>query len=413
MMLRFIHKSHPGSQLREANVAEWIQERQRLEVQLAWELLEIFNKSLLIVPLRRMAEFAHDEMMTACRENSGRVAVDEAIKDEQRVKMRILMEANLGAALEEFKVKTYQDLYKIKPDQMDAQDCSDLIRLYGTYVEKTRDAEMNRLKSQYRKEIDGQNAIWNQDPAKFPFGRHRYNVYRGDQKAEYQRAVAKWGVDAVQDFLISQKGGQAGFALADSSTIHRIDRVLGLVPAADISGTTTDTIFFIAKFGRMLYTFFKDKIYYMLPLATIVAGAHHSMLEVAASLSLNRDVTGIDYSVGFYTTLLPQERGDEFRTAVRNIQSALSKAEKSLANRHMLVWYDRGYEPGGCYLADPNDPTYKNFAKVTNLLRVFRQMPANPGESQISYLCMTNGLQIANPRAEIARLSAHLGVPAS
>ena len=73
-----------------------------------------------------------------------------------------------------------------------------------------------------------------------------------------------------------------------------------------------------------------DKMFFMPPLATIVAGAHHSTLEVATPLSQNGL---IDYAVGQYTSLYPKHR--KSNPAAGGLKSALEAAEKHKQNHLM------------------------------------------------------------------------------
>jgi hypothetical protein len=187
----------------------------------------------------------------------------------------------------------------------------------------------------------------------------------------------------VHSFLISMEGGAARFALRDMSTVNRIDRVFGLVPLADISGTTTDTVYFLERFAAPA----RDTVFYLLPLGTIVALGHHSLLEVALSLSINRIV---DYRIGFHTSLLPAGAVQ----AAGRIRSALTAAETSPRNRHMLVYYARGDGPSvpgvpsGCFLYEHQDRlAFRDFAKCVEVLDSFPWMPAWPNESQLRDYC--------------------------
>lgn len=119
--------------------------------------------------------------------------------------------------------------------------------------------------------------------------------------------------------------GLARFTLDPKSSIRQIDKMFGLKRGADISGTTADTVFGLET---LMYSFhagihqgkkeqWKDKdvakwmedalrikeILYLLPLATMGAQAHHTILECAFTLSIN---DYIDYSIGMYTTLIPK-----------------------------------------------------------------------------------------------------------
>lgn len=363
-------------------VRQWIQQKQELEVMLAWDLLETFNSSAgLIQPIRNMARQALDEILQLKRSSPiASAAVTKAWQGEMG-KVALCKKYPRG-------------FNSIDPNQLDAQDCSDLVRLYGAFIEiagplratgaagDRGDYELqNVLRESHRVDFHtrtgpgGQrtDAIWNQDQAQ-PFGRHRDK----GQPAP---------TSAVHDFLKSQKGGMAFITLVDTSTVHRIDQVFGLVPAADISGTTTDNIYFMERFKNNTAAA-NDPIYHLLPLATIVSGAHHSLIEVALSLSLNGI---IDYHIGFYSTLLP--RGG--REGAAEIRAALTAAEGNPRNRHMLVHYRGRTQVAGCFLFESRDHwAFRDFARSTAVLRHFRTIPAWPNEAQLRAFCLQQRLRL-------------------
>jgi hypothetical protein len=280
-----------------------------------------------------------------------------------------------------------QGFNSIRVDQLDAQECSDLIRLYGEFIEKAGAlgaqgvpgpggdyALQDSVKSSYR----GGDDRWDKrDTASY--GRQRRSVQAGTQSTS-----------DVHSFLISQAGGAARFQLKNKSTVNRIDQVYGLTPLADISGTTTDSIYFTERFA--IHTG-GDPVFYLLPLATLVAGGHHSMLEVALSLTIN---SLIDYRIGFYTTLFPART----TKASGAIRSALNLAETGQKNRHMLVYYAAGDNistpgrPAGCFLYERGDLWgFKNFSKCVEVLDSFPFMPAWPNEEQLRDYCTARRLR--------------------
>jgi hypothetical protein len=166
--------------------------------------------------------------------------------------------------------------------------------------------------------------------------------------------------------------------------------VFGLVPLADISGTTTDSIYFTERFA--IHTG-GDPVFYLLPLATIVAGGHHSLLEVALSLNINKIV---DYRIGFYTSLFPPGGVKASRT----IRNALFQSENQRINRYMLVYYAAGDNPtirgipAGCFLYEQNDlREFEYFSKCVEILDSFPFMPFWPNEEQLRTFCAARGLR--------------------
>ncbi|WP_031433521.1 hypothetical protein [Methylomarinum vadi] len=357
-------------------VHEWINQKQRLETQLSWELLEIFNSNTagLIDHLRIMAREVLDELRELKRSSPiASAAVTQAWQSQINI-VQLCKKYPAG-------------FNSIQVEQLDAQDCSDLIRLYGEFIEKggalgARGAAGPRgdyslqdsIKSSYR----GGSDRWNKNPAA-GYGRQRTSIQPGLQSTS-----------DVHSFLISQQGGAARFKLLDKSTVNRVDQVFGLVPLADISGTTTDSIYFMERFA--IHTG-GDPVFQLLPLATIVAGGHHSLLEVALSLTINRIV---DYRIGFYTTLFPAMG----RLGAGRIRSVLTTAQEHHHNRHMLVYYADGDNPSvagvpsGCFLYERQDHwAFRDFAKCVEILDSFPFMPAWPNEAQLRDFCRARRLR--------------------
>lgn len=380
-------------------VLEMVRKKQALEVMLAWDLLETFNRAPeLIGPLRAMAGKALEEMLWMPV-----APVEEAIAAERSARMQLLVNRvvlpapGAGGSSVVKTVSRQDDLAEVLADlaTLDAQFCSDVVRLYGTAVEKAAGGTSSakgyyaKLLGEMTDERRGGSDVWNKDPRAHPHGRHRFD--RGKQPLQYQQAIEAAKPGAVQQFLNAQKGGQAQFALADTSTVARMDRVFGTVPAADISGTTSDTIFFIKRFSAENYLNCLDPIFYLLPLATIVAGAHHSLLEVALPLS---QAGIVDYRIGFYETLLPARPGYPAHGGVESLRAALHAAEHHADNQHFLLCYQGVNAVGGCLLPEPAEmPRYRAFAQATRVLTAFRNMPPWPTREQIGQAAAAAGLR--------------------
>ena len=401
-----------------------VQEKQQLEVNLAWELLDVFNKTKdLIDPLRDCADLALQEMI-CIRDGIGPAAVQNAINEEIKI-MAVLKKERPSSKLkdkgkDDFDIVDKAEKLEIllkEVSKMDAQDVSDIVRLYGTFVEKAaKEKELTELyklvedrKNAFRKGTDklDSDAVWNKGDKKQEAGRHRAAILSeelktklGELKKGKKANVAldltvdfladnalqyeKSSRGAVQNFLVSMQGGQSGFALKDTSTLGRIDRAFGLVPAADISGTTADTLFFFSKFPGI------DPLFQILPLATIVAGAHHSLIEVALPLSQNKV---IDYEIGLYGTLLP---GKAKHSAVGAVKKVLEMAQNEKLNHYLLVWYGKdGKAIEGCYEFFPSEKksfeAFRKFAKGTNALTTFAKVKTID-KATIEDLVKSNGL---------------------
>lgn len=442
------------------SVEKMIKEKQGLEISLAWDLLETFNNESLglIGMYRRAAEYALAEMITAAEAKNSKEpevkkmgdlaykAVKGAIDDEKKA-MKILTRFMPGETPPERKadntfstnprasvnadVKEPVDLTSLFFDigSFDAQDCSDVVRLYGAFVEKAGPAGVKLVLDQLdggRAEVvyaelekartSGQKgagdpadiwAVWNKPgkDGKIPinpktkkewkFGRHR----EGKGETQYDAVMTKEKraqILTVQEFLISFGGGQKIWALKDSSTIKRIDTWFGLVFASDISGTTTDTIAFIQRFFGQTFIANFDKIFYMLPLATIVAGAHHSLLEVALPLSQNGLM---DYNIGQYSSLFIPSTGNN--SAAGELKSVLSSYEKNKMNHLMLVGYSGDFKDPknpkdikveGAYVFDAKESA--DFFKMANAKKILATMQkehAYPTQATVRGFLQRNG----------------------
>lgn len=413
-------------------VQRMIREKQELEVSLAWELLEVFNTTKSLIgfyrhaverALAEMISVAYtDEKMTKLTEAGE--AVQGAITDEKKA-MKLLTRVLPGEvpptrqkdntfatnprATVSADVNAPKDLAKLLQDvdTFDAQDCSDVVRLYGAFVEKAgpkkvtvmlekAEADYEKLEKARRSGQKGITSdwydVWNQDwkEKKAKFGRHRDKV-----PSQYLDVMAKKKSQllSVQEFLISFKGGQSIWSLKETSTIGKVDSWLGLVPAADISGTTTDTIFFIQRFFGQMFLGEFDKLFFMLPLATIVAGAHHSMLEVALPLSQNGLM---DYCIGKYSSLMIPSTANNPGAA--ELKKALDAAEKHKQNHLMFVAYtgdpkdQKSIKPMGAYVFDAKEAA--EFFKLTNAKKLAGLMQKEhpfPTQSHVRNFLQKNG----------------------
>jgi len=189
-----------------------------------------------------------------------------------------------------------------------------------------------------------------------------------------------------------QTGGVMVWKITDSSTIGKIDRVFGLPYGADISGTTTDNLYFLSGWADVSKG---DPLVMMLPLAAIVGEYHHSLLEVAAAMSLRKVV---NYSIGFYSTLLPNLPSDVKPMSQRSaIEGLLKTAEEDTRNKHVLLYYGSTSKIAGCYLAEGGDlGAFKKLATVDiRLWPKFKVFPPYPGEDNVMQLISESGLSNA------------------
>jgi hypothetical protein len=350
-------------------------EKQALEIELAWELLEIFNDKPIIDGLRGLVRPAIDEM-ESLRRGGGpeKSAFETAWKKE-------------GGLYDVTKEKGGWDgIVKGGVDTLLAQHCAELIRLYGEVVETAAKAGIEKyraLDAKRKSYQKGDPSHWSRAAGggrqrEFSEEQTRKMVHGPVTKEVYDRHAhyaAQQGY--VWTFSQSMGGGIFVWDLKDASTIYKLDKVFGLMAAADISGTTTDNLFFINQFkqGNL------DPMFLLLPAATIVAGAHHSMLEVATALTLN-DVC--NYSVGLYTTMFPVKSTVDDAGAKR-LKLALHMAEHDPRNRLMLNYYDANGRVAGCFLYDHSES--REFALISRadaeMLDIARQLNAWPTKAEV------------------------------
>ena len=155
--------------------------------------------------------------------------------------------------------------------ELNAVDCSDIIRFYGEVVE--RGAKRPKLKpvpkgtpeppqvpsrlgptiealDEKRKGYQKDTAhlgTWEKDPAK---GGKRLRKKTSELTPE-EKAAHEQGLTATERVISSKKGGISRWKQVEGDLMLRMDMAFGLTKGATISGTTTDTIFFINRFSML------------------------------------------------------------------------------------------------------------------------------------------------------------------
>lgn len=164
--------------------------------------------------------------------------------------------------------------------------------------------------------------------------------------------------------------------VAKKSTVLKIDRLFGLSEMCDISGTTSDVVFALDTWGGQHLS----TIYYAFPLGAVVAGAHHSVLEVALALSLNKTV---NYKIGFYRTLLPRDTVRNGGDCYRNVANSLYWAEQQMYihELHFLRFYVYGEGYRGLVFERGEIPALKRSGlfQALKVLDVARNLGTMPG----------------------------------
>jgi hypothetical protein len=375
----------------EDRIKRLIQEKQANEIELSWDLLEVFNThEPLIGPLRQLVSFAVDEL--------------EDMKRESQIGHRIVKTAwdkEVAGPKNKTLIK-YGTLIKIRNNvpALKAEECNDIIRYYGEVVELAgKKYRAQKKASKYTPPPGTLKKYDALDTEKGTFRRGGDPVWKAGRQRDKTPPTApvEHPYNAPYDFIYSQKGGIANITLRDTSTVLKIDRVFGLGLAGDISGTTTDALFFINRYSNLFRAQFNqyplfaaaldDPIYQLLPLATLVAGGHHSLVESALSLTINRHLTGVNYKIGLYTSLLPDNTNHPTRGEIWN---KLHLAETNLRNRLMLIYYKRPTRIGGCFLFAKKGVERYQFEQLAtanlHLLHTFMQCHTWPTEEYVRRL---------------------------
>lgn len=236
---------------------------------------------------------------------------------------------------------------------------SDLVRLFG---EMTEALKGHALWAQLDAGKEGLRTYpqFTDQRGQGGFGVHRS---RDDylKKKIYRKAINRGYTEIPRNFV--KVVGVERYDLRKDSVIRAIDMTFGLSPVgADISGTTTDSMFVIdsaahpgpvKKASDIAKRSVKEKELQLLAIATMVTQGHHSLLECAYPLTR----WGVmDYRIGFYQTLAPEGSDLEAELAVHDLD---------MRNRHVLVWFDRGQQFG--FEIKRNDPILtNNIFKVRN-----------------------------------------------
>jgi len=189
---------------------------------------------------------------------------------------------------------------------LNAGDCSDLIRLFGSLVEDKKHLLSNSQlgyvdRKRLEKRVGGEEAHWGASRARGKAG----------EKASEPRHVIAGRNKMLEQRRLKAFSGITLTRLKRESTVRKIDVAFGLPAGCDISGTTADSIFFVELMrdfiagdvlASMNITDKDIKTIQLLPLATMVSQAHHTVLECALTLTLNRYMK---YHAGYYDTLIP------------------------------------------------------------------------------------------------------------
>jgi hypothetical protein len=381
---------------------------QSVETDLAFHLLKEFNDVKALSNLQQLADNCIRQMLRTPS------ALKTALKNENKLKV----EGKTGHSFDElFEFSTRQ--YDSGVGTFDASDVSDIIRLFGEFVEqggtaaaglqqewkwdpqkgpkgewqkiKEKDdwgkshSPSDLIKQAYRGGVPGapgsymQNAgrVWAE--TKIKDGEVIPIMHDPNDPRDFRNRGAGWQVESWADkrpdkSTFSGMGGIGAQATGSKrakgdSNVLKIDRLFGLIVGADISGTTADTVYAVEVLGRDILS----ATYYMLPLATIVCNNHHALLEVALALSLNGV---IDYNIGFYTSLLPKAV-KTIPPELTGIDGILQTAENRFKNQRLVTFYNAHNELAGGFLLT-DDEARKGHFNAMELLKYAPNLPRYP-----------------------------------
>jgi len=259
-------------------------------------------------------------------------------------------------------------------------------------------------------------------PNRLEFGKFRES---DDDLKQRQQLISDFNArkSETERRLASLKGGISLWVQTSKDLTAKIDKAFGLAHGATISGTTTDTVFFLNRMSlvdrylgkdvsyskpipgwlRNLYNpvggpatisygpqstprhnAVIDPIFYLVPLATIVGKGHHTTLEVALPLVLNGI---IKYTIGSYSTLFP-DRGQRKACEGTVIKGVLREFDSRNAKNKILVYYDKPNKYGGYITFKEQDAgVWDKVAKADQgLMNTFSKFDEFPTKKQIASL---------------------------
>jgi hypothetical protein len=277
--------------------------------------------------------------------------------------------------------------------QWTASDCSDLIRLFGGIIEDPvlqKYGEISPIVDKFRTDQRFGRGFIDKGPeiqrARDKLGDGYYFSSKGNPQPTKLPHIA-----AAHNTVLRQKRekGFSGFeksTLLDCSTIKKIDAAFGLAEGCDISGTTADSIFFmkyINEFFQGVHGNIDDDlmpVVQLLPMATMASQGHHTILECAATLTLNRLIR---YRIGFYSTLIPANT----MMFPKTLEKLFYDVEHSTNNRHILCYWDGNQLRGIHYNTYNEIEELRKACLVNGAFRYqFHTLPIKPTSKELFQL---------------------------
>ena len=353
----------------QAEIINYSKQRAILETQLCTEMYDIYNRSPILGHIREIVGTAIEQILVMMQMKSIKsLGWDGAIK---KAGGNLAVWRLSGSAPRE----TAAALMNVweKSSQWTADDCGDLIRLFGGLIEDKALQAGSAVDVSVDKARDGKR--------QFGFGKDE----RSRTTDGFNQTIAHVGQAHMA--ILGSKRVQGGFSgigkisLTDMSTVKRIDSAYGLAEGCDISGTTADSIFFFDHVN----TFISGlpgaipsemlPVIQLFPMATMGSQGHHTVLECALTLTQN---SLIKYRVGFYSTIMPEGSSNAA------LSGLFSKYESDPRNIQMLCWWD-GTKLGGVRFDKPWEVNMLKQASLAGpaLLQDFKALGANASKKQL------------------------------
>jgi hypothetical protein len=239
------------------------------------------------------------------------------------------------------------------------ENCSDMIRLFGETNERWKDFGLHDT------HLKGQQSL-RPEPTFLKVGSSKPIKEGGwggdfghrDRKDVPKEQIVRRGAP-YEDIGTRIVRGVDKYKFEPKSVIGAIDRTFGLRPeGADISGTTTDSIYALRWAGGVAGVS-PDvlRAIQLLPLVTMVPQGHHTIVECSCPLSRQGY---IDYHIGYYTTLVPKGAAD---TVGSRFNSVLAPFDEPARNKHILVW-GSGAGEQGVQMEGKEIEAFKKMARV-------------------------------------------------
>jgi hypothetical protein len=311
-------------------IHEIMERREKLEVELSKKIENLFWEYPLAIPLRKMLRTAWIWLLEPAFINRSYYDALSGVNGIIQQNDSLTLWSNYMVT------PSFTNLFWVilgKSDYWSPSDCSDLIRLWGEVIEAAPPSlpilrELAEMKEQSR------------DPIEFAKSDKKgHGGYRA--RANFPKEAPAAVPDHIAPLLRDAVSrGATRCYLMPHDTVKKIDAMYGLPEAMAISGTTTDSIFFIDHMHSLLGALGSPTlapILHLLPIATMVNRYHHSLLECALALTIP-PAEKLDYYIGFYKSLMPHGVWEGAGAVATSLMQVLADFERDSADMHLFAW---------------------------------------------------------------------------